>query len=174
MPFNKESDMYPSVCNWLKAFLQSRHKDATVEVYDSSRKSLARLVQEKNFVTSLASDWPSWDIHVDITGFAFTEKTTIMAFIECKNQAINLGFVSQLLGYSKVAIPYYSFIVAPQGISDSLISLLKVYNRLDVIQYHNPKSGLPWSLVVARWDETYQKIDLNSIIGGGHIPKGKF
>ncbi|MCC7355454.1 MAG: hypothetical protein IT330_17065 [Anaerolineae bacterium] len=164
MTYRQESDMYPFVCQWLTGFLSDRHRHATIRVFDSSRKSLSRLIQETGLITNLPPEWPSWDIHVDVVGFALTEKATGLAFVECKNVGITLGHVSQLMGYSRVALPQYSFIVSPQGASDSLRSLLLTFGRLDVLHYQSQAGRLPRSIVVARWDETANCIDVGSLV----------
>jgi hypothetical protein len=171
--FQKESGMYPPVCKWLEKFLQDRYRNASVRVFDASRKSLARLVQETGLIANLPPEWLSWDIHVDVVGFATANKSTDLAFVECKNEAITLGHVSQLLGYSRVALPQYSFIVAPQGASDSLRSLLLTYHRLDVLEYFRHPGSLPRSILVAQWNETAGCIDPGSIITGDSNKLGK-
>jgi hypothetical protein len=54
MSYSKESEMYPDVCQWLQNFLQTRHKKARVEVFDSSQKSLVRLIREKQLFKHLS------------------------------------------------------------------------------------------------------------------------
>ncbi len=173
MAFQKESDMYPLVCEWLNGFLNSRYRNTTIRVFDTSRKSLARLIQEKGLSTNLPSEWHSWDIFVDIVGFAVTKQKTDLTFVECKNTAITLRDVSQLLGYSRVALPQHSFIIAPQGASDSLRELLLAFNRIDILRYHTEIGKLPHSIVVAQWDETANCIDAGSIVTGDRNRIGK-
>ena len=166
MPFRRESDMYPAVCQWLAGFMQSRHRDAKIHVFDASRKSLARLINETGLIKNLPAEWQSWEIYVDVVGFAITPKATVLGFAECKNEAITLSHLSQLLGYSRVALPQYSILIAPQGASDALRSLLVTFGRTDVLQYHTQKGRLPRSVAVARWDELGACIDLGTIICG--------
>lgn len=164
MPYAQESDMYPLVSEWLQTFLNSRHPRANIRVFDASRRSLARLIQETGLTDHLAPEWPSWDIHVDIVGFILTERLTKLAFVECKNTPIALVHLSQLLGYSRVALPEYSFLMAPQGASDTLRTLLLVHHRLDILEYHTQAGNLPRSMVVARWDEAANQIDASDMI----------
>jgi len=107
-----------------------------------------------------------YNIQVDIVGFAIQKNLTHLALVECKNDYITLRDLSQLIGYSLVALPIYSFIISPQGPSDSLILLLKTYNRLDVLRYHHPKGKLPLTVTIARWVEEANSIDLSTIISG--------
>ena len=81
--------------------------------------------------------------------------------------------VSQLLGYSRVALPQYSFITAPQGASDSLRSLLLTYNRIDVLQYYTQRGRFPRSIILAQWDETAKCINRSTIITGDESHIGK-
>lgn len=173
MPYKKEEEMYPFVCEWLQNFLVNRHRKAKIRVFDTSRKSLARLIQDQNLMENLPAEWPSWDIFVDVVGFVSEDKTTYLAFVECKNVAIKLAHVSQLLGYSRVALPLYSFIIAPQGVSDPLKSLLITFNRLDILSYSYKPGHLPRTISVARWDGTANRIDNSSIITGDREKIGR-
>lgn len=173
MVFRRESDMYPFVCQWLENFLTDRYRDASIRVFDSSRRSLAKLIQDTGLIANLPPEWPSWDIYVDVVGLALEEGTTELAFVECKNRGITLAHLSQLIGYSRVALPQYSFIVAPQGASDSLRSLLLSFGRIDILQYHNQVGRLPRSIVVAQWDEAANSIDSGSIVAGDRSRLGR-
>lgn len=173
MGYKKEIDMYEPVSRWLEGYLRSRHKKANIRVFDASKKSLARLINETGFTANLPNEWPSWDIFVDIVGFIMTSRATQLAFVECKNTPLTLRDVSQLLGYSRVALPQYSFILAPQGPSDALLSLLQTFNRLDILNYSYHQGTLPRSIIVGRWDETANTIDIGSIITGDRNRIGK-
>lgn len=164
MPYKKEEEMYPPVCDWLDHLLRGQHRDCSVKVFNASRKSLAGLVEKSGLMVNLPAEWPSWDIHVDIVGFALNRDRTELAFVECKNTPITLGHLSQLLGYSRVARPQYSFILSPYGASDSLKSLLVTFQRTDILHYYQQKGKLSRSIIVARWDETANTIDCGSLI----------
>lgn len=114
----------------------------------------------------LPPEWPSWNIQVDVVGFVVLPHSTDIAFVECKNTAITLDHLSQLLGYSRIARPLFSFLVAPQGASDSLRSLLLTFNRIDVLEYHWEPGTLSRSVVIARWDESANTIDRNTLMTG--------
>jgi hypothetical protein len=174
MVYSSEKEMYPPVCKWLTNFLRGRHRKAQIRVFDTSKKSLARLIDENSLSVHLAPEWRSWDIFVDIVGFIITAKTTELAFIECKNVPITLDHLSQILGYSRVAQPRYSFITAPQGVSGSLKTLLLTFNRTDILEYHYQPGNLPRSIMVTRWDETSQSIDTSSLITGDREHLGTF
>jgi len=166
VPYAREEEMYPLVCAWLESFLRGKHHGFTIHVFDASRKTLSRLIEETGLIANLPAEWPSWDVHVDIVGFAISKRRTDLAFVECKNMPITLGHLSQLLGYSMVARPRYSFIVSPQGPSGSLKSLLITFRRLDILTYYQHRGRLPRSLVIARWNETARTLDYGSLITG--------
>jgi hypothetical protein len=44
------------------------------------------------------------------------------------------------------------------------MSLLKTYNRLDILEYNFPKGQTSQSIVVARWDQITQNLDRMSVI----------
>lgn len=166
MAYRKESEMYPAVCQWLSGFLQSRHRNAKVNVYDASRKSLARLIQEIGYLKNLPAEWQSWEIYVDIVGFARTDEITSIALVECKKEPLTLSHLSQTIGYSRIVLPDYSIVLSPQGASDALRSLLVTFGRIDVLQYHIQKGKLPRSVAVSQWSETAGSIEIGSIIAG--------
>lgn len=162
----RESELYPFIVRWFSSYLQDRFPHDTVLVLDSSRKSLSRLIRERGLFAGLPDEWPSWDIHVDIVGFVSTQRRKYLSFVECKVNALNLDHMSQLLGYSRVANPLHSFLISPEGVSDSLRSLLVTYGRLDVLDYSNSPGHLPRSIKVARWDHGAEAIDVGSMITG--------
>lgn len=166
MAYKNESEMYQPVCRWLETFLSNRHKGAAINVFDTSRKSLTRLIQETGLIDNLRPEWLSWDIYVDIVGFARTAKATSIALVECKNLPLTLSHLSQTIGYSRIVIPSYSLLLSPQGCSDSLRSLLATFGRTDVLQYHSEKGKIGRSIAVAAWSETAETIELGSLISG--------
>jgi hypothetical protein len=85
-----------------------------------------------------------------------------LALVECKLEKINLQDVSQLLGYSKVALPLASIIISPEGISDSINLLFNVHRRDDILSY-----GQDGCIRIARWIESKKDIDMHTL-----IPKG--
>jgi len=74
MTFARESDMYAPVCAWLTGFMQDRLARSAIRVFDASRKSLARLIQDAGLAHNLSPEWSSWDIHVDVVGIAIASK----------------------------------------------------------------------------------------------------
>lgn len=89
-------------------------------------------------------------------------KTAELAFVECKLDKISLRDLSQLLGYSRVAIPVASIIISPEGISDAINLLFNIHRRNDILSYGD-KGGIR----IARWDENKRDINMHTL-----IPKG--
>ena len=151
--------MYPDVCLWLRQFLESHFRNANIEVYDLSKSPLSRFISTHD-VGEMSPEWVTWDIRVDVVGFIRRPgQLTSLAFVECKNTHLTLAHFSQLLGYSRVAFPRFSFLISPLGLSPNLTALLRKYRRLDILEYHWPKGESPKQVVVAKWDTNACNID---------------
>lgn len=165
MRYAAEQLMYPEVREWLKNFLQQRHRRCEVCVLDTSRLPVYRALRSLE-ISGLPSDWVSWDVRVDVLGIITSERAVQLALVECKNSAITLTHLSQLLGYCRVVQPEYAFLLSPMGVSSMLKRLLATYRRKDILQYQlNAKRTLR-SIVVARWDRTAKSLDYASVITG--------
>jgi hypothetical protein len=166
MRYKSEKEMYPDVCQWLQDFLTSRFQSADVDVYDLSRTPISRFLRSYD-KGRFPSEQVTWDIQVDVVGFIHHPKEiTSLAFVECKNTSLTLAHLSQLLGYSRIAQPLYSFLISPSGFSSTLVSLLQDYQRRDVLEYHWEQGKRSRQIVVAEWDIVARNLNRNSIIGG--------
>lgn len=152
--------MYPDVCAWLQGLLKSRFPKATVKVFDTSRVTLGKFLEEEG-LADLFPDYQTYEINVDVTGIVRTKKPSLN-FVECKLTPLTLRDLSQLLGCSKVAQPLYSILVSPVGISKALALLLKVYRRYDVLEYAEGKR-----LKVGTWDAVRKTVDPATLIPPG-------
>jgi len=156
--------MYPDVCAWFKKILKEKFKDSKIFVEDTSKKVLSKWLVEKGF-HDFFPDYQTYEIEVDITGVIKKSGETQLGLIECKLQNITLRDLSQLLGYSKVALPIYSIIVSPQGISRSMNLLFNIARRNDILYYSSDRH-----IIIGRWNERSKELDLSSIIPkGSHI-----
>ena len=173
MPYSSEKEMYPEVVEWLQRYLRDRYRRAEVTVIDTSSRSLVRVIADQAFEAALPLQSASWDIHVDVVGFIASRTEVSLAFVECKLYEITLKDVAQLLGYSVVAKPKHAFIISPAGPSGSLRSLLKTYNRIDILRYQHEQGAIPWSMVVARWSEETRSIDRSSVIADDRSRLGR-
>lgn len=161
--YKNESDMYPHVKGWLEQLLNSKMKDADfISVYNTSKIKLMKLLVREGIHRYFSSEYVTYDIRVDITGITVKNDKGDLLFVECKLSKINLRDLSQLLGYSVVARPLYSIIVSPNGVSDSLFSLIKSFGRTDILRYYANRK-----IAIAKWDESKMDIDYMSIIPSG-------
>jgi hypothetical protein len=167
MPYSSEKEMYPDIMVWLNSFLQQRFPSQQIIVKDGSRKPIKRILQDENLNPTNKPEWLTFDILVDICGFIIHNNRIEFAFIECKNKPISLLDVSQLLGYSKVALPIFSCILSPFGMSADVIKLLVSYNRQDILEYDYPKGAQTKSVFIATWIQEHQQIDFSTIIPNG-------
>ena len=147
MKYKSESDMYPDVHQWLEGFLRDRFRQAKVDVYGLP--------------------------HTPISRFLSTYNRAVAAFLEsgsqCKNTKLTLAHLSQLLGYSRIACPLYSFLLSPIGFSTSLVSLLQEYQRRDVLEYHWEPGKIPRQVIVAEWEMATSNLNRHTMIGGAGL-----
>lgn len=153
--------MYPDVCAWFKKGLEKRFRSAKVCVEDTSKKVLSKWLVDRGF-HNFFSNYQTYEIEVDVTGIVMNSDEAHLGLVECKFGRITLRDLSQLLGYSKVALPLYSVILSPKGISRSLNLLFNIARRDDVLYYSSNRH-----IIIGKWDERRQDIDLSSI-----TPKG--
>ena len=166
MRYKSESDMYPDVCRWLKDFLTSRFQSADVDIYDLSQTPLSRFLRNYD-KGEFPPEWVTWDIQVDVVGFIHQpQEITSLAFVECKNNKLTLSHLSQLLGYSRIAHPQFSFLISPAGFSSTLLSLLRDYQRHDVLEYHWESGKRPRQVAIAEWDMIACNLNRQTMIGG--------
>ena len=158
-----ETSLYEPVRKWFERLLQSKYRRREVKAYDSHKISLARLIQQvglqKVFPQSIA-----WDIKVDITAFILSKNSTELGFVECKVSPVTLRDIGQLLGYSIVANPVVSLLISPNGISDPLMTLLKVYGTYNVLEFGPDRRRIR----IVRWD-----VGKQDILYGQTLPPGE-
>lgn len=169
MKYKSEKDMYPDVCQWLEAFLKDRFRQAEIDVRILAYTPISRFLRTYNR-GNFPAEWVTWNIKVDVIGFVHhLNKPTTLVFVECKNTKLTLAHLSQLLGYSRIARPTYSFLISPVGFSTSLVSLLQEYQRRDVLEYHWEPGKLPRQVIVAQWEMTGRNLNRNAMIGGAGL-----
>ena len=161
--YTREKQMYPDVMEWLKHKLRGTFHHAKIETYDTSAITLYRFL-ETNGLEGFFPEYQSYDIRVDVTGIVQTKRKAHLVFVECKLKQITLRDLSQLLGYSRVAIPIYSIIISPAGIGSALTCLLKTYGRIDVLEYEKDRR-----LKVATWDIDRREVSVPTLIPAGEF-----
>ena len=153
--------MYPDVVEWLKKNLEQKFgkKAKKIIVLDTHDSDLLNFIMQLNY-QEFFPEFSTYKIRQDITGFIEYENKVELVFVECKNTSLSLIHLSQLIGYSCIALPIYSILLSPQGMGQTLNKLLKSYNRLDILEFR-PKRMIQ----VIKWDKTKQDVDyMNSLI----------
>jgi hypothetical protein len=169
MKYKFERDMYSDVRQWLEDFLKDRFRLAEIDVHVLPHTPISRFLSTYN-QGNFPGEWVTWDIKVDVVGFVHrSNKPTSLAFVECKNIKLTLAHLSQLLGYSRIARPLYSFLISPIGFSPKLVSLLQEYQRRDVLEYYWEPGKMPQQVIVAEWDMATCNLNRHTMIGGAGI-----
>jgi hypothetical protein len=160
--YKSEKEMYSEVCSWFQKMLRDKFRNARVYVEDTSKRVLSKWLVSKGF-HSYFPDYQTYEIEVDVCGVVVKpNKLAHLGFIECKLGKINLRDLSQLLGYSKVAIPLYSILLSPNGISHSLNLLFNIARRNDILYYSADKH-----IFIGTWLEGKKEIDFSTLIPRG-------
>lgn len=168
MKYDNEQQMYPDVAKWLKGLLKGRYPEAIIEVKDTHAAQLNEYIIRHGLQDYFDDDrWQTYDIKVDLTAFIKSQKSKGLIFVECKTTNINLLNISQLLGYSRVALPLSSYLVSSTGIGTSVQSLITKYGRSDILEYHWRKGEIAEKMIIAKWDSNLKSIDLNSVLPPG-------
>lgn len=114
---------------------------------------------------TLFPQFNAWDVKVDVTGIVSNDNTGYVALVECKVNQLTLRDVGQLLGYSIVVNPILSILTSPSSPSDPLITLLKDYGRLDVLEYGPERIHIR----ITRWDDVRSEVIPNSVLPRGRL-----
>ena len=159
-----ELALYEPVRTWLERILKEHYRRMHVRVFDSHSARLSKLISDLG-LQKLFPQFNAWDVKVDVTGVISDEQKGYLALVECKIKRLTLRDVGQLLGYSRVVNPILSLLVSPSSPTDPLITLLKDYGRLDVLEY-GPANRY---IRIARWDSVK-----NEVIPGSILPPGRW
>lgn len=159
--YTNEIEMYPDICKWLESYLNDKYAEVSkkITVLDTHNSYLS------NFIINLKyqkyfPEFSTYQIQQDITGFIEYNDKVELVFVECKLDKLTLSNLSQLIGYSVIAIPFISILLSPKGMSNSLDKLLNVFNRRDILQYRPERK-----ISIIKWDIYKQDIDyMKSII----------
>lgn len=161
--------MYPAVEQWLHAYLQARYPRHSIRTAICSAQRLNALIRRSGIGNLLPDEWLSWDVQVDVVGFACGNQDIAIALIECKNKPISLAHLSQIIGYCRVVKPQIGMIVSPKGISDSLKQLLITFGRSDVLIYEEHQGRTPKRVILARWNPHMNSPEAGSVIPSGEL-----
>lgn len=158
--YNHEIEMYPDIIKWLdknlvEKFGGNSKKIIVLDTHDSNLTNfIIKLKYQKFF-----PEFTTYSIRQDITGFIEYEDKVELVFVECKNTKLNLINLSQLIGYSCIALPIFSILISPQGMGTTLSKLLTSFNRTDILEFRPNKK-----IKILKWDYNKQDIDrMNSV-----------
>jgi len=157
--YNNETEMYPEVIKWLESELNQKFGKEAITVLDTHNSDLSNFIMNLDY-EKFFPEFSTFKIRQDITGFVEYKDRVDLVFIECKNTKLSLINLSQLIGYSCIALPIQSFLLSPKGMGATLTKLLKTFNRKDILEFR-PKRKIS----ILKWDESKQDIDfMNSIL----------
>ena len=159
--YKNELDMYPDIIKWLDTNLREKfgRKAKKITVFDTHDSDLSNFIINLNY-QKFFPEFTTYKIRQDITGFIEYEDKVDLVFVECKNTKLTLISLSQLIGYSCIALPIFSILIAPQGMGTTLSKLLNSFNRKDILEFRPNRK-----IQVLKWDYNKQDIDrMNSII----------
>lgn len=158
--YNNEIEMYPDIILWLKKELNGKYgnKAKKITVLDTHDSDLLNFIIKLNY-QKFFPEFSTYKIRQDITGFIEYDDKVELVFVECKNGRLNLINLSQLIGYSCIALPVISILIAPQGMGTTLSKLLTSFNRTDILEFRPNQK-----IHVLKWDYNKQDIDrMNSV-----------
>ena len=158
--YNNEIEMYPDIIFWLEKKLKGKYgKEAKkITVLDTHDSDLLNFIIKLKY-QKFFPEFTTYKIRQDITGFIEFNDKVELVFVECKNGKLSLINLSQLIGYSCIALPVISILIAPQGMGTTLNKLLTSFNRTDILEFRPNRK-----IQVLKWDYNKKDIDqMNSI-----------
>lgn len=158
--YANEIAMYPDIINWLKKSLNEQFgkKGKKITILDTHHSDLANFIINLNY-QKFFPEFTTYKIRQDITGFIEYEDKVELVFVEVKIGQLKLIDLSQLIGYSCIALPIFSILIAPEGMGSTLAKLLTSFNRKDILEFRPGRK-----IQVLKWDQKKQDIDfMNSV-----------
>jgi len=158
--YSNEIEMYPDIILWLEKQLKGKYgrKAKKITVLDTHDSDLLNFIIKLKY-QKFFPEFTTYKIRQDITGFIEYEDKVDLVFVECKNGKLSLINLSQLIGYSCIALPVISILIAPQGMGTTLSKLMTSFNRTDILEFRPNRK-----IQVLKWDYNKKDIDrMNSI-----------
>lgn len=153
--YKNEIAMYPDIIKWLENDLKEKFgKTATkITVLDTHNSDLLNFIISLNY-QKFFPEFTTFKIRQDITGFVEYNDRVELVFVECKLGKLTLINLSQLIGYSCIALPIFSILLAPEGMGSTLSKLLTSFNRKDVLEFRPNRK-----IKIIKWDYIKQDVD---------------
>lgn len=153
--YRNEIEIYPDIKVWLENRLNGDfgRKAKKITVLDTHDSYLYNFIIKLNY-QRFFSDFTTYKIQQDITGFIEYEDRVELVFVEVKIGQLKLIDLSQLIGYSCIALPIFSILIAPAGMGSTLAKLLTSFNRKDILEFRPGRK-----IEVLKWDAVKQDID---------------
>ena len=151
--------MYPDIIRWLDNYLKGKYRTAKkITVLDTHDSDLANFIIQLHY-QKFFPEYTTYKIRQDITAFIEYDNRVDLVFVECKNTKLSLIHLSQLLGYSCIALPILSILISPQGMGTTLTKLLISFKKVDILEYRPQRK-----IQVLKWDESKHDIDYNNSV----------
>lgn len=160
----KKQEMYEPVRVWFERFLKTNCKHMNVSVFDSHNIKLSRLIDDLG-LQRLFPQFNAWDVEVDITAVISNEQSECLALADINVKRLTLGDLGVFLGYSRVVNPSLAFVITTEPPVDPLITLLKDYGRIDVLEYGPEKRYIR----IAKWDCVKNEVIPSSVLPRGRL-----
>lgn len=121
---------------WLVEHCTCRFPKATVESFDEPRTVLLRDIMMRN---GLESAWPessTWSVTMDAVVLIRCASSVSLALAKLKANRIRIADVGEMAVSCQVIRPTFAFLLSPDGLSRSLLTLLQYFGRWDILKYH--------------------------------------
>ncbi len=159
--YNSEKVLYQPVADWLLRTMRTRFKGSYVRTFITSNMRLSKLIEVHGW-QSMVPFWDAYDIEVDVVGALIAKKHIAFVLVEVKRNKATLRDLGQILGYCQVAKAIGGVLISPLGANSYLTKLVRVYNRLDVLQYS--LNGKLRNVSIARWIPDREDIDYSTVM----------
>lgn len=158
--YDSEILMYPDIITWLESDLIQKYQRQveTIKVLDTHDSDLRNYIIKLNYQKYFPAH-TTYQIRQDITAFIQYNDRIDLVFVECKNKRLSLMNLSQIIGYSCMALPIYSILLSPLGMGTTLSKLLLTYDRKDILEFRPNRK-----IRIIKWDSSRKDIDYSKSV----------
>jgi hypothetical protein len=156
-----------SVGRWLLNYLHQKYpRHKVVLLPDTAHQRISRVLSKSKFHSSFPQSG-YWDVLVTSAAIVHLGRHHDIIFAHMKMGELTVSDVGRYLACCRICRPLDALLLSSQGLSSNLVSLLKVYGRLDVLEYGTGK--IQRSIRIAVWDVKNETIDWGSLIPPGDL-----